>query len=412
MPAVPLLASPDDLATDGAREPEGASEPSERVQLAAEPTPPLLARCVEFLLVGGGALLLFPLSWWLRRRFGTEPALLGAGFVTFYAAYAVNDPHFSVTYLLFYKDVRRRALGADISRAQRWRYCIAGFVVPLALLSWSALALARHSAPALGWMIQLMFLLVGWHYSKQGFGVLMVLCARRGVKFSARERQLFLLHCYAAWAFAWANPSAAAGEFEEKGVVYWAVAHPRWLELTTGALLLASTLALGGLLVGKWRREPQTWPLAPLASFSITIWSWTIYSRFDPLVQYLIPALHSLQYFYFVWLMQSNQARAQEGPPTFGRPLRARLGMLALCALGLGWLLFRGAPTLLDELFVPPLRRGQVPDLLGQTPFFAAFFAAVNLHHYCMDHVIWRRENPDTRFLRSATHFPALVPDS
>jgi len=129
-------------------------------------------------------------------------------------------------------------------------------------------------------------------------------------------------------------------------------------------------------------------------------------------VQYLIPALHSLQYFYFVWLMQSNQARAQEGPPTFGRPLRARLGMLALCALGLGWLLFRGAPTLLDELFVPPLRRGQVPDLLGQTPFFAAFFAALNLHHYCMDHVIWRRENPDTRFLRSATHFPALVPDS
>jgi hypothetical protein len=381
--------------------------PTQPLLAAAEPTQPLLARCVEFLLVGGGTLLVFPLSWWLQQRFGTEPALLGAGFLTFYAAYVVNDPHFSVTYLLFYKDVRRRALGADISRAQRLRYCIAGFVVPLALSCWSALALVQHSAPALGWLIQLMFLLVGWHYVKQGFGVMTVLSARRGVKLSSRERQLLLFHCYAAWAFAWANPSVAAGEFEEKGVVYWAVAHPRWLELTTAALLATSTLALGGLLLGKWRRERQTWPLAPLASFLITVWSWTIYSRFDPLVQYLIPALHSLQYFYFVWLMQSNRARAEEGPPTFGRPLRARLGMLALCALGLGWLLFRGAPTLLDELFVAPLRRGEVPDSLGQTPFFAAFFAGVNLHHYCMDYVIWRRENPDTRFLlRSATQFP------
>jgi hypothetical protein len=404
------------LATDGAtgdalagalREP-GAAEPH-----SVEPweaAHPLLARWLEFLLVGGGTLLVFPLSWWLRRRFGAEPALLGAGFLTFYAAYVVNDPHFSVTYLLFYRDVRRRALGADIGRAQRLRYCLVAFVVPLVLLSWAALALARHSAPALGWLIQLMFLLVGWHYVKQGFGVMTVLSSRRGVKLSPRERQILLFHCYAGWAFAWANPSVAAGEFEEKGVVYWAVAHPRWLELMTGTLLGASTLALALLFAGKWWRERQTWPLAPLASFLVTIWSWTIFSRFDPLVQYLIPALHSLQYFYFVWLLQSNRARAEEGPPTFGRPRAARLGMLAACALGLGWLLFRGAPTLLDELFVPRLRRGEMPDALGSTPFFAAFFVCVNLHHYCMDYVIWRRENPDTRFLRSATRAPLASP--
>jgi hypothetical protein len=47
-------------------------------------------------------------------------------------------------------------------------------------------------------------------------------------------------------------------------------------------------------------------------------------------------------------------------------------------------------------------KRGVPADALGTTPFFAAFFVAVNLHHYFMDHVIWRRENPDTRFLRSA----------
>jgi hypothetical protein len=54
-------------------------------------------------------------------------------------------------------------------------------------------------------------------------------------------------------------------------------------------------------------------------------------------------------------------------------------------------------------LLVPRLQRGAVPDELGSTPYFAAFFAVVNIHHYCMDHVIWRRENPETRFLRGAT---------
>ena len=367
----------------------------------------LLASAAEFLLVGGGTLLLFPLSWWLRQRWGTDDALLAAGFLTFHAAYVINDPHFSVTYLLFYKDVRRRAFSKDFSWAQRARYLISGFVVPAALLSWAAFALLVHSAATLGWMIQLMFLLVGWHYVKQGFGVMTVLSARRGIQLSARERQLLSFHCWAGWAFAWANPSVPAGEFEEKGVVYWAVAHPRWLELAAGAALAASALAVGALVLRKWQRQRRWLPLAPLTSFLVTIWSWTIYSRLDPLVQYLIPALHSLQYFYFVWLMQRNQARSEEGPPTFGRPVRVRLGMLALCALGLGWLLFRGAPTLLDELFVPRLRRGQVPDALGQTPFFATFFVVVNIHHYFMDHVIWRRENPDTRFLRAATRAEA-----
>jgi len=38
---------------------------------------------------------------------------------------------------------------------------------------------------------------------------------------------------------------------------------------------------------------------------------------------------------------------------------------------------------------------------LGPTPYFAALFAVVNLHHYFMDFVIWRRDNPETKYLRA-----------
>jgi hypothetical protein len=373
-----------------------------RDETAPSPSVAQRGRLVELMLVGGATFVLFPLAWLLRKALGPISAEYAVGFATFYGAYVVNDPHFSVTYLLFYKDVRRRAFGDAFGPAQRARYVFAGFVVPAALVAWALAALALRSAQALGWMVQLMFLLVGWHYVKQGFGVLAVLSARRGVVVTPRERVAILFHCFAGWAFAWANPSMPAGEFEEKGVVYWAPAHPRWLELATGAVLAVSAIVLVAVLAARWRRERRLLPLAPLACLLVTIWSWTIFSSVDPLLRYVIPALHSIQYFYFVWLLKRNEARAAEGPPTFGRPVAVRLGLLAISALGLGWLLFHGVPGFLDAAFVPRASRGAPPSDFGETPFFAAFFVMVNIHHYFMDHVIWRRENPDMRYLKDA----------
>jgi hypothetical protein len=312
----------------------------------------------------------------------------------------MNDPHFAVTYLLFYKDVRARAVGNAWSAVQRARYVVAGFIAPAVLVIWAGWALFARSAQALGFMAQLMFLLVGWHYAKQGFGVLTVLSARRGVRFAAGERNVILAHCYAAWAFAFANPARAAGMFEEKGVVYWAPARPEWLELSSGAALALSTLGLVYVLATKWRRE-RSLPFTPLLGFLVTIWFWTIYTTLDPLVRYVIPALHSIQYMYFVWLMRRNEARASEGPPLFGPPVRTRLTALALSALVLGWALFRGVPSFLDTSVASTWASEGAARTLGSTPFFAAFFLVVNLHHYFMDYVIWRRDNPDTRYLNN-----------
>lgn len=355
-------------------------------------------RFAEAMLVGGATLFLFPLSYVLRSTLGLDASELAVSIVMFHAARVINDPHFSVTYLLFYRDARRRALSPALPGKERARYILAGAVVPIVLVGWAALALAQRSAQSLGWMVQLMFLLVGWHYVKQGFGVLTVLSARRGVRFTDRERTVILAHAYAAWAFAWANPSSEAGLFEEKGVVYWAPAQPAWIELGAGAVLFLSSVALLTVLAGKWRRERRL-PSTPLAAFLITLWSWTIGSSFDPLVQYAIPALHSLQYLYFVWLMRRNEALAEEGPPTFGAPVGTRLAVLAVSAVGLGWLLLRGAPALLDD----GVALGDPTGALGPTPFFAAFAIVINIHHYFMDNVIWRRDNPETRYLRALT---------
>jgi len=356
---------------------------------------------VEFLLVGGSTLLLFPALWLLRKLLGLDSAELAVGFVMFHGAHVLNDPHFAVTYLLFYQDARRRFFGDAFSAGQRARYVIAGALVPLLLLVWLTFALARNSAALLGVLIQAMFLLVGWHYVKQGFGVLSVLSARRGVRFSALERRALLAHCFAGWAYAWASPAAVASEAEEKGVIYWQLAHPAGLERVTLGVFAASTLVLAAVLVRKWRSEQRLPPLVPLTGLLVSIWVWSVYSGADPLLVYVIPALHSLQYLYFVWLLARNRAKAAEAPPFFGPASARRVAFLAVSAVALGWLLFHGAPEVLDGARLRGHRVDHEPlGDLGATPYFAAFFAFVNIHHYFMDHVIWRRENPDTRYLR------------
>ncbi len=358
------------------------------------------ARLIEFLSVGGATLVLFPLAWLCRRVVGLDSSELAVGFLTFHAATVINDPHFAVTYVLFYKDAKERAFGGAFKPAQRLRYLIAGALVPLILAAWAAAAIVTNSARTMGWMIQLMFFLVGWHYVKQGFGVLMVLSARRGVRWSPLERMAVLAHCFTGWAYAWASPAEIGRTVQEKGVVYAPLAHPPGLERVTQIAFFVSTIPLIWVLLKKWRAEGRLPPLAPLSGLLITIWLWTVYSGLDPLMVYMIPALHSVQYLYFVWLLKRNEARESEGPPTFGLPTRVRLGILAVTAVGLGWLLFRGAPTFLDSVLVSPdPKRIHSLGGLGATPYLAALFVFVNIHHYFMDHVIWRRDNPETRHL-------------
>jgi hypothetical protein len=114
----------------------------------------------------------------------------------------------------------------------------------------------------------------------------------------------------------------------------------------------------------------------------------------------VIPALHSVQYLYFVWLMKRNDHAVNAGP--FSPPATARLAALGITALMAAFALFHGIPGLLDATLLPREAR-RVTDGLGPAPFAAAFFVVVNIHHYFMDTVLWRRDNPETRYLTSPT---------
>ncbi|MCA9616927.1 MAG: hypothetical protein KC586_29405, partial [Myxococcales bacterium] len=58
--------------------------------------PRLRARgLVEFAMVGGLTLFLYPLSWLVRQVVPLDEAELAVGFTAFWGAHVINDPHFS-----------------------------------------------------------------------------------------------------------------------------------------------------------------------------------------------------------------------------------------------------------------------------------------------------------------------------
>jgi len=374
-------------------------------------------------MTGGLTLVLLPLAYVYRRAAGLETSEYIVSFSAFYAAYLINDPHFSVSYLLFYKRAKARLFGQEFQGAQRVRYLVAGLLVPLVLSGWIAFALITQSAQVLGAMVQLMYLLVGWHYVKQGFGVLSVISARHGVSFTLLERRILLAHCLSGWAYAWASPAEKGREYEETGVVYSAISHPPGLETTSLVLLVLSSGAVVYAILRRALRKEAFPPWAASCGFLMSIWLWTIYSQVDPLMIYVIPALHSLQYWYFVYLLKRNQTRGEfewahqgdqlpslspklfNGATTFGGYAARRMGLFFVSAVALAWLFFHGIPETLDQNFVATTAAmGLEPDVaahgLGTTPYVAAFATFINIHHYFIDHVIWRRENPETRYLR------------
>jgi hypothetical protein len=230
--------------------------------------------------------------------------------------------------------------------------------------------------------------------------VLQVLAARRGVRWSRAERQVVLLHCLAGWAYAWASPFDPGTRSVVQGVAYTTWPHPPGLLLAARLAFFASALAVAVVVARKWRRESRAPALGPLACFLISVWMWTVYTRLDPLLAYVIPALHSLQYLYFVGLVSRGRARAEAGPPTFRGSVSRQLSVLALSAVALGWLLLRGLPAWLDSLLVLPASSDlRAMAAVGPSPYLAAFTTIVNVHHYFMDSVIWRREDEQTRFL-------------
>ncbi|MEE8333540.1 MAG: hypothetical protein V3R85_06800 [Alphaproteobacteria bacterium] len=358
---------------------------------ATEPAPSrrdtLFHPVVDFLCLGGASLILLPLLVILVPD--TEAARKTVALIALWLAHVLNHPHFAHSYQIFYRDYARKAFGGTTPPALRVRYVIAGIIVPLALVAYFTLAIAAGDVHMIGYAGNIMFFLVGWHYAKQGYGMLMVDAALKRRFFDAAEKKILLINTHVGWVTFWLMINATLIEREMWGIQYFMLGVPDWLlatgctvfTLTTGATLL--------MLARKWRHD-GTLPLIGITAYVASIYVWLLL-RFDPLPLLLIPALHSLQYLTVVWRYQINvETHRARSDTSSASPWRG-FWLFTVVGVVLGFAGFWLAPAAIDTY------ASYDKGIFGGTLFLFVFWMFINVHHYFLDNVMWRRENAETK---------------
>ena len=351
---------------------------------------------VDFLCLGGGSLVVFAALAMLRGSPALLPAVVAGSLMLHYV---LNFPHFAFSYQIFYRNFPAKAFGGDLPVALRARYVVAGIVVPLAMVAYFAFAYVKGDAVLLGFFANVTFFLVGWHYVKQGYGMLIVDAVLKKRFFADGEKKALLVNAYACWGFYWLAANWWVAERNFMGFKYAMLSVPLpVLYAAAGVAAMTSAWAFW-MLARKWRTEGRPPPLAGAFAYGASLYVW-LFLRLDPLLFLLVPTFHSLQYITVVARYRMNVERGRPDGAAAPRstivaryvPTVAHLRLVAFLVIGvlLGYAGFVAVPGLLGN-FVAYDRA-----TFGAAMFLFMFWSFINVHHYFLDNVMWRRENPDT----------------
>jgi hypothetical protein len=366
---------------------------------SASPAPKpryLFGPVVDFLMLGGSSLLLLPLFFLLPEKELTAPLATAMLLV----ANLVNHPHFAHSYQIFYRGYREKAFTPALGRGMQVRYLFAGLVAPLLLSGFLGYGAVAADTRLLGYGGNLMALAVGWHYAKQGYGMLMVDAALKRWFFDERTKTVLLANCYAVWLAAWMNLNVTIAGEDLWGFAYYSFAVPQPVQIAANVAAALTTALSVGALALHWRAK-RALPVNGLVAYGVSLYLWLWFVGVNPLWALVVPALHSLQYLTVVWRYQINRETAALGSADYRKGSLARaifganpaghMAVFVMTGTVLGFLGFWMLPTIADA--VVPYDRQAIAGAL----FLFVFWIFINVHHYLLDNVMWRRENPDTR---------------
>jgi hypothetical protein len=353
---------------------------------------------VDFLCLGGGSLIVMGLLLMMEPSRELTVSVAAAGLLL---THVLNHPHFANSYQIFYRNFWRKLTGPAYGPVLRVRYLVAGVLVPCTLILFFAVCLGRGDARMLGLGGNLMLFLVGWHYVKQGYGMLIVDSVLKRRFFSDRDKKILLANAYSCWILYWLLANWLVGEYKLHGLTYYSFAIPAAVVYAAIVPAAVTTVAALIILARKCTQEGLKAPINGVVAYLVTLYAWVLYGRLDPVLLFLVPAFHSLQYLIVVWRFQLNcesgrpddREKMGSGAPARFMPSTPLLRFAAFVALGivLGYVGFWAAPEMLGSLM--PYDR----DIFGAAMYFFVFWIFINVHHYFLDNVMWRRENPDTK---------------
>jgi hypothetical protein len=214
--------------------------------------------------------------------------------------------------------------------------------------------------------------------------------------FSDRAKWILRTNGYACWGVAWLEANHEISRPDRYlGLTYFSIPFPSFVYYAAIATAVVSSAAVVYVLAMRFRESKGALPWNGIVAYLTTLYLWVIFVRINPLFLAIIPTFHSLQYLAVVWRYQLNAgAKSVSAPSSFltdlwPTGLLPNLAMFIGIGTFLGFLGFMGAPRVLDAVV------SYDKQIYGPSLFLFAFYIFINVHHYFLDNVMWRRGNPD-----------------
>lgn len=347
---------------------------------------------VDFLLVGGlsvihlalfsSAALREAVTSTLGMLFGPALAFVAAPFndntlnvydaavVATLLTWAINHPHFSATSHRLYRN-----------RESMMQFPVTAFGVPalLFVLLTAALLLPQTVAP---WFVKVFLIWSPYHFSAQTLGITMLYARRAGFHISPALRKALVCFIFGTYLGPTLAAEGYAGLPQYYGVNIPTFGLPPDFFILYKTLVQVAGAVCAVLLAREAWKQDKRIPLL-LVVPAIAQYFWFIMGAGVNGFQEFVPAYHSLQYLLIAWAINLKE-RTDEGrmAPTPGKATFESMRWFCLNVAG-GVFLFYALPKLAGWQF--NLELGAAAGIT---------LAAVQIHHFFVDGVIWKLRNP------------------
>ncbi len=388
--------------------------------LSPTPAPPptsVSTRFFDFWLLGGASILLFILMA-MANSFRENTPLIQQKFLLVVPVFSLfsifcNDPHFIISYRFGYSRGLKFIL----------KYWFSLIILPLLLIALYTTAYfqfdtdvsefsaiksinyffefinltyrfgktATFGRELMSLSIWFMYLTVGWHYSKQIYGCLMVYDKFDNYKLGRIEKEIFrysllFLALYQFLFISRLMDLAPNNNYQDPrfgGIQILALGLPNWLFTISQLLAVLSFLSVLIVIAKKYLLYKKI-PSAIFTVAWLSIYFWWIQIFNLPEYYYMaVPFFHSLQYLPFAFKMEKKNI-----PANRWRLTQISLRLIALIIVG--FLYFELIPTTLDQKLNTEVTK-------TAWIFMTSFAVFINIHHFFIDSVVWRLKSPEVK---------------
>jgi hypothetical protein len=329
---------------------------------------------IDTLLIGGASIALYVVL-------KVSPELASSASLASLAATLVwvcNYPHFAASSFRLYH-----------SRSTSRQYPMTAWVIPVVML---VAVVGCYLSPTIvaPMFVKLYLLWSPFHFSGQTVGITMVYARRSGYRIDRWGRTALSWFVFTTFAVqsAWAELAIRTHDVRSLtgarrsyfGVHFGALGVPTWVPTVLTAVLWASLAVFGVYVLIQLRTDRRFIPLiVMLPAAAQFIW---FYAPNVGEYAALVPFFHSLQYLLIAWSVQLAVGLGERRRSPSVRYVVSESARWAGINVAIGVGLFWGLP--------------QIGSHFGRSLQFssAVMLAAIQIHHFFVDGVIWRLREP------------------